>query len=133
MPFGENGDGRGKTKSMRLVRAHKRSAEPRPCRFCFWGARGSPLGFPIAKGLGAVAKGAKNMIKSAAKPERVAAEKVQAALKADVDNIILQQGDEAIAKINDQPFMNVDRGGETTRALARAASKLCDELNVYSR
>ncbi len=35
---------------------------------------------------------------------------------------VMSQADEAAARLNQQPVMNVDRGGETTRALARSAA-----------
>src|SRR5208283_2575095 len=47
LPVGETGEGRGQAKSMRVVRAHKRSAEPRPCRFCLRGGRGSAPRLPL--------------------------------------------------------------------------------------
>jgi hypothetical protein len=59
------------------------------------------------------------------KPEQEAATRVGRALNADRNNIgapVLSSQDELSAALNNQPLMNVDRGGEATRALARSAA-----------
>jgi hypothetical protein len=59
------------------------------------------------------------------KPEAEAAKRVGKALTADRNNIgapVLSQQDELSAAFNNQPLMNVDRGGESARALTRSAA-----------
>lgn len=60
-----------------------------------------------------------------ARPGYEAERRVGAALARDADNTaapLLNQTDEAAAAMNQQQLLNVDRGGETTRALARSAA-----------
>lgn len=57
------------------------------------------------------------------RPEMEAGRRVGQAVQIDRANPgALTQADEASAALNNQPLLNVDRGGETTRALARSAA-----------
>jgi hypothetical protein len=59
------------------------------------------------------------------RPAYEAARRVGSAMTADAKNTaapVLGAADEASAAINNQSLLNVDRGGETTRALARSAA-----------
>ncbi|MCZ4270886.1 hypothetical protein [Maritalea porphyrae] len=48
--------------------------------------------------------------------------------QASMPSSVLNQADEATARLNGQNIMNVDRGGETTRALARSAANTSPEF-----
>lgn len=64
-------------------------------------------------------------ISAITKPESEAARRVGTALTRDQANVgapVLGQQDELAALLNGQPIMNVDRGGEATRSLARSAA-----------
>lgn len=64
-------------------------------------------------------------VNAIARPGYEAERRVGAALSRDADNTaapLLTQTDEAAAALNQQQLLNVDRGGETTRALARSAA-----------
>lgn len=59
------------------------------------------------------------------RPGQEAARRVNAAMARDAGNTgapVLDAYDVAAAKANNQPLINIDRGGETTRALARSAA-----------
>lgn len=94
----------------------------------------------IGGGLGAVMPGATRVlgagarhvgqkvgsaVRSVTNPAEEASRRIGAAYQRDAANAaspLLSSADEAVAQRNSQNLMNVDRGGETTRALARAAS-----------
>lgn len=56
------------------------------------------------------------------RPEQEAARRVGTAMERDASNALLSPADDAAAAVNNQQLLNVDRGGETTRALARSAA-----------
>lgn len=67
------------------------------------------------------------------RPSYEAERRVGAALARDADNTaapLLNQTDEAAAGLNQQQLLNVDRGGETTRALARSAANADPEARA---
>jgi hypothetical protein len=73
---------------------------------------------PFARPIGETVRGLTN-------PGREAGRSVAGALTRDRQNIaapVMSSMDEATARMNGQPILNVDRGGETTRALMRSAA-----------
>jgi hypothetical protein len=63
--------------------------------------------------------------------EREAQRRVRKAMERDVTNAsedMLGEADDASAVLNEQPVVNVDRGGETTRALLRSATNSNPEV-----
>jgi hypothetical protein len=83
------------------------------------------VGAAVKAAAGPVVRGAQSIMRGATAPETEAARAVGKALSADADNVavpVLSQADEAAARLNDQQLLNVDRGGETTRALMRSAA-----------
>lgn len=67
------------------------------------------------------------------RPGYEAERRVGAAITRDADNVaapLLNQTDEAAAAVNQQQLLNVDRGGETTRALARSAANADPEARA---
>ena len=96
----------------------------------FGAATGAATGaaLPLA---GAGVRGAGNAVKrtvrGALAPKREAQSRVSEAMARDVRNGT-QSIDDAVAAQNNQQIINVDRGGETTRALARAASNSNPEV-----
>lgn len=86
-----------------------------------------PLAGSAINALGsAVGKTVGPRLNSIIRPAQEAGRRVNAAIDADRNNLgaypTLSASDEAAASLNSQPVINVDRGGETTRALARSAA-----------
>lgn len=95
------------------------------------GTTGALLGGAVGGGLPVIGAGLRAVggkvasgVRSVASPKSEAQSRIAKAMQNDAGNIALQSGDDAIAAANNQRLMNVDRGGETTRALARAASNV---------
>jgi hypothetical protein len=63
-------------------------------------------------------------------PTQAAKNEVTKAIARDADQGVLNGADEALALQNGQPIINADRGGETTRALARAAANVNPEARA---
>ncbi|UVK39926.1 hypothetical protein LHFGNBLO_001341 [Mesorhizobium sp. AR10] len=83
----------------------------------------------IGAGLNAMGRGIGETIgpriNALLRPEEEAAKRVGRAMTADRNNLgapVLSQQDEFSAILNGQPLLNVDRGGEASRALARSAA-----------
>lgn len=96
---------------------------------------GITAAMPIAsqglKALGNKAKSGFNFATGTANPQKEAARRVSLAQIMDKKSgagQVLNQADEVTARANQQPLMNVDRGGETTRALARSAANTSPEF-----
>ncbi|RYE60938.1 MAG: hypothetical protein EOP20_01100 [Hyphomicrobiales bacterium] len=95
-------------------------------------------GVPIAghllkSGYRAVADGIGSRLRGAINPEQVAGERVGKAITADRANPgerVLGPADDASAIANGQPLLNIDRGGETTRALGRVAANTNPEARA---
>lgn len=84
---------------------------------------------PVAgAGYRAVKDKAVSAVRSTFRPTSEAQARVASAMARDAGKTALHQGDEAIAATNAQAVMNVDRGGETTRALARASANASPEV-----
>lgn len=101
------------------------------------GAWGGAIGAAIpgvGAGLGAVGRAVKDTVgprlNALVRPAREAERRVGAAVNADAPSGVLTAADEAAAKINGQSLLNVDRGGETTRALARSAANTDPEARA---
>lgn len=97
------------------------------------GAIGGGLGaaFPLvgaglSKGIGAGVDYLGNLIRSAKAPASEAERRLGIALRRDAGTA-MTPADEATARSANVPLTNVDRGGETTRALARSAANQSPE------
>lgn len=80
--------------------------------------------------LGAAARKTASGVRSVVSPSSEAQKRVQGALSRDSGQKVLNPADEAAAAMNAQGLINVDRGGETTRALARAASNVAPDARA---
>jgi hypothetical protein len=92
-------------------------------------------------GLGAVARGGAQavgervgpMLNSIRNPSEEAARRVGVAVNRDIaanPQSIMNAADEAVARQTGMPLINVDRGGETTRALARSVANQSPEARA---
>lgn len=82
-------------------------------------------GDALGAGVGAAANWAKNKYQTFFKPAEAAMERVGQAQIMDAKNTaapVLNASDEAAASLNGQRLLNVDRGGQATRELARSAA-----------
>lgn len=88
------------------------------------GAAGSAAMDAVLAGGRYLGQGATSLVRGTFMPEREAARRIGVAGAADnaIPQPRLTPQDEAAALANGQPVFNVDRGGETTRALARSAA-----------
>lgn len=93
------------------------------------GAAFPPIGLGISKGLGAGADYFGSLIKSATKPAEMAEKRIGQAMTRDAGTV-MSATDEATARMNNVPLTNVDRGGETVRALARSAANQSPETRA---
>jgi len=73
---------------------------------------------------------ASNAARSVFSPKTDAERRVAAAIAADKGREAVSAADDAIARVNGQDVRLVDRGGETTRALARASSNVSPETRA---
>lgn len=90
-------------------------------------------GAGLQKGYRAAADYVGGKMRGAINPTRAAGERVGKAISLDRANPgddILGAADDVTARTNSQQVMNLDRGGETTRALARAASNTNPEARA---
>jgi len=87
-----------------------------------YGGIGGAAGPAIGAGLSKGGRYIKDGVKSLVNPQATAKAKIAQAMQ--MDDAVISSSDEAIARQNGQTLMNVDRGGEKTRALARAASNV---------
>lgn len=87
---------------------------------------------PVAAGVRAAARKVAGPVRGLFNPNAEAARRVALARNADqlMPQPGLVPGDEAIAQRAGQPILNVDRGGEVTRALARSAANTSPEGRV---
>lgn len=102
----------------------------------------APSGFAAAipavgAGTGAVARAVGEkvapVIQSVTDPVMEAARRVGVAVGRDVSanpNAVMSAADEAVARQSGLPLMNIDRGGETTRALARSVANQSPEARA---
>lgn len=91
------------------------------------------VGAGISKGIGAVANKVGSGTRGVFRPEAEASRRVGAALQRDMASspqAIANQADEAVAREAGIPMLNVDRGGETTRALARSVGNQSPEARA---
>ena len=80
-------------------------------------------GAALRGGVSAASKGIRNRVGGLVSPKAAAASQVKQAIATDrAIGSGLSKADEVAAKVNNQPIMNFDRGGETVRALARSAA-----------
>lgn len=82
-------------------------------------------GAGLKAGWGALKDAVGPRISAITNPSKEAARRVAGAMETDARNSavpLFNSQDEAVAAANRQPVLNVDRGGETTRALARSAA-----------
>lgn len=90
-------------------------------------------GAGLQKGYRAAADYVGGKMRGAINPTRAAGERVGKAISLDRANPgddVLGAADDVTARTNSQQVMNLDRGGETTRALARAASNTNPEARA---
>ena len=93
---------------------------------------------PLAgSALRAAGRGISNAVRpvlaSARNPQQEAAERIATRLLADRENVavpVLSKADEATARLNSQPIMNIDRGGENVRDLARVATNMSPDAKA---
>lgn len=105
-----------------------------------WGA-GIGAGFPVVgagfnAGARAVADRVGPFLRGGLNPEAEAARRVAQSRMLDSTNpggSVMTQADEAIARQNNLPVMNVDRGGEATRSTFRAAANSNPEARDVAR
>jgi len=91
---------------------------------------GAALGGAIpAVGAGIRKVGGKvaSSVRGVVNPEAEAAARVRAAMARDAGRAAMSADDVAAARLNRQPIVNADRGGETTRALAKASANASPE------
>ena len=87
------------------------------------GAAAPIVGAGIRAGAGAASNAVKESVGGLIDPAKRAAQKVQKAIAIDrAAGSGISRAQEAVAAKTGQPLMNFDRGGETVRALARAAA-----------
>lgn len=84
---------------------------------------------PVAAGIGALANRVAAPVRAALNPVKEAGRRVTDALRADkrIPQPLLSGADDAVASKYGQPVLNIDRGGEKTRALARSAANTSPE------
>lgn len=90
-----------------------------------------PLAIAGAGKLGNVAKQGLSKVRGNWNPDDEAARRVAQAMEIDKQSnpgALLSAADEATARANGQQILNVDRGGETTRALLRSATNNSPEI-----
>ena len=92
-------------------------------------AAGAALPAVMAGARGIVDRGA-SAYRQVFNPAKEAQIRVGNAMARDAGSTALNPADAAAARINQQPIMNVDRGGETTRALARSAANTSPEARA---
>lgn len=93
------------------------------------GAAGAALPVAIAGGRSAINRGMSGY-RQVFNPGREAQIRVQNAMARDAGAVAINSSDAATARLNQQPILNVDRGGETTRALARSATNTSPEARA---
>lgn len=98
-----------------------------------WGA-GLGAAFPLAgaglsRSIGAGADYLGSLFRAARKPASEAERRLGMAMKRDAGTS-MTAADEAVARQNNIPLTNVDRGGETVRALARSAANQSPETRA---
>lgn len=86
------------------------------------GGAGGFAGPAIGAGFSKGGRYIKDGVKSIVNPKGAAKTRIAQAMQ--MDDAAISASDEALARQNGQVLMNVDRGGEKTRALARAASNV---------
>ena len=90
-------------------------------------------GRAIERGISAVADRIYPTVNAALRPEQEAARRVGMALARDAKadpKSIMSATDETVARQNNIPVVNADRGGETTRALARSVANQSPEARA---
>ncbi|RMI21369.1 hypothetical protein [Sinorhizobium meliloti] len=86
------------------------------------------VGAGIRSGLSAIGERIAPTVNAVLSPVQEAARRVGTAVKRDrIAGDVLNSTDEAVARSTGVPLLNVDRGGETTRALARSVSNQAPE------
>jgi hypothetical protein len=91
-----------------------------------FGAALPVVGAGISKGLGAASDSLGSFINSIKNPASEAERRLGAGMVRDAGTA-MTPADEAVARANNVPLINADRGGETVRALARSAANQSPE------
>lgn len=91
------------------------------------------VGAGISAGAKAIGNKVAPTINALTNPNREASRRLGVALTRDIDanpSILMNQADEAAAAASNIPIVNADRGGETTRALARSVANQSPEARA---
>ncbi|MGN7960528.1 hypothetical protein [Brucella sp. 22210] len=91
------------------------------------------VGEALSRGAGAIYNRFAPTVNAMLDPADEAARRVGVAYARDMDidpRLMMNSTDEAVARANNLPIANVDRGGETTRALARSVSNQAPEARA---
>lgn len=91
------------------------------------------VGGAIGQGIKAIGRKAAPLVGAIRNPQGEAARRVGTAYNRDAaanPGLLANQTDEAVARANNMPLLNVDRGGETTRALARSVANQSPEARA---